>query len=314
MSYIRKKIRNGKVYLEEVESKRINGKVVQRHIRYVGKEADGKTILSSSISDASIDQVKLFGPLLVLDHLSKELGLSKILGKFGDEILSMVYAHCLDYKSVNQMSQWFERTDLNMLLSIEKLTEARLLNALDSLESFDEAKLQKNIYDAVLKNYEFDPKGIVYDVTNTYLYGKRCPFGKYGKDKEGVKGRPLIQIGLGVTKDDGIPLFHKVFDGNVHDSKTLQDMITAFGTYGIKDGLLLFDRGISSKKNQLDIDVLDWKVICGLPLDLGLKRLVDDITANENFLEFKNRIRLNKTIFYTITTLIPQFKIVKFHL
>jgi hypothetical protein len=61
MSYIRKRKRNGKVYLEEVESKRIDGKVVQKHIRYVGREADGKTILSASISDLEIEQVKVHG-------------------------------------------------------------------------------------------------------------------------------------------------------------------------------------------------------------------------------------------------------------
>ena len=39
------------------------------------------------------------------------------LGAFTDELLSMVYAHCLDYQSVNQMARWYERTDLNMMLS-----------------------------------------------------------------------------------------------------------------------------------------------------------------------------------------------------
>ena len=38
MSYIRKIKKNGKVYLAEVEGKRINGKVVQKHIRYIGKK------------------------------------------------------------------------------------------------------------------------------------------------------------------------------------------------------------------------------------------------------------------------------------
>ena len=44
MSFIRKVKIGNKIYLSEVENKRINGKVVQKHIRYVGKEADGNTI------------------------------------------------------------------------------------------------------------------------------------------------------------------------------------------------------------------------------------------------------------------------------
>ena len=99
----------------------------------------------------------------------------------------MVCAHCLDYKSVNQMSEWFERTDLNMLLGLEWVTEARLLQALDHLESMNAVQLQKTIFESVKTQYDIDDKGVVYDVTNTYLYGKKCPFAKEGKDKEGVK-------------------------------------------------------------------------------------------------------------------------------
>ena len=61
ISFIRKLKRNGRIYLAEVENRWVGGKVVQRHIRYVGREADGKTILSASISNVQIEQVKLYG-------------------------------------------------------------------------------------------------------------------------------------------------------------------------------------------------------------------------------------------------------------
>lgn len=277
MSFIRKIKKGSRIYLAEVENKRINGKVIQHHIQYIGKEADNKTILSTSISDVSIDKVKLYGPLLVLHHLASEIKLSSILGKFGDEILSLVYAHCLDYRSIKQMPQWFERTDLNMLLDLEGLTESRLVDALDYLKPQELSRLQKEIFDSVKVRYNLSSKGIIYDVTNTYLYGKNCPFGKLGKDKEGVKGRPLIQIGLGVTKEEGVPLFHKIFDGNIHDSRTLQDVITTFQDYNIEEGLIIFDRGIGSKNNYNYIKALKWNVLCGLPLNSPLKKIIRDI-------------------------------------
>jgi hypothetical protein len=126
MSFIRRIRRGNKVYLAEVENLRINGKVVQRHIRYVGREADGKTVVSASLSDAEIEQVKVYGPLLVLHHLAKEIGLPERLGAYSQEILSMVYAHCLDYRSLNHMPKWFERTDLNLMLDLDGSTEKRL--------------------------------------------------------------------------------------------------------------------------------------------------------------------------------------------
>jgi len=42
MSFIRKIKRNGKIYLAEVETRWVNGRAVQKHMRYIGKEVDGK--------------------------------------------------------------------------------------------------------------------------------------------------------------------------------------------------------------------------------------------------------------------------------
>ncbi|OFZ47058.1 MAG: hypothetical protein A2504_00305 [Bdellovibrionales bacterium RIFOXYD12_FULL_39_22] len=69
MSFIRERKRNGQIYLEEVENIRVDGKIVQRFIRHIGREADGKTVLSCSISEARIDSVKLSGPLMVLHSI-----------------------------------------------------------------------------------------------------------------------------------------------------------------------------------------------------------------------------------------------------
>lgn len=298
MSYIKRSKKNGKVYLSEVESKKINGKVVTKHIRYLGKEVDGETILSSSISNLEVEQVKVYGPLLILNHIAEEIKLSSMLGEYGDEILSMVYAHCLNYESVTKMPEWFKRTDLNVILNLDELTEHRLLMAMDSLEEKEPLALQKQIFNAVSKKYNISNKGLVYDVTNTYFCGTKCELGKLGKDKEGVKGRPLIQIGLGVTQKEGIPVFHKTFHGNIHDSRTFQDMIISFNKYGIQNGIVVFDRGISSKQNQVNIKDLKWKVLCGLPIGTELKKLLRNTIKNKKFVTFKNRIKLNKTIFY----------------
>jgi hypothetical protein len=57
MSFIRKIKKGDKTYLAEVENRRVEGKVVQRFIRYVGKQADGRTVLSTSLSDVEVAKV-----------------------------------------------------------------------------------------------------------------------------------------------------------------------------------------------------------------------------------------------------------------
>jgi len=173
--------------------------------------------------------------------------------------------------------------------------------SLDFLESKDIEKLQKDIFENVKKVYKLSSFGLIYDVTNTYFCGKKCSIGKFGKDKDGVSGRPLIQIGLGVTFNQGIPIFHKVFDGNIHDSKTLRDIVTTFQNYKIRRGIFVFDRGITSKVNLSEIkNILKWDVLCGLALNPSLKKTLRMTIKTEKIVQYSNRIRLKNAIFYVI--------------
>src|ERR1035441_3882818 len=82
MSFIRQIKRKGRVYLAEVENRWIKGKCVQRHLRYVGRQADGQTLVSASLSEAQVQSVKVYGPLLLLHHLAQDIGLPNHLGTY----------------------------------------------------------------------------------------------------------------------------------------------------------------------------------------------------------------------------------------
>ena len=236
--------------------------------------------------------MELYSPLLT--NLRRD-----VLGPYSQEILSLVYAHCLDYRSLNHMPSWFERSDLNFLLNLEGLTEKRLVGAFNSLEALDAEAWQRQLFEGVCRQYRLRPSGVIYDVTNTYLYGRRCPLAKPGHDKEEVKGRPLIQIGLGVTQEEGFPLFHKVFDGNVHDARTLQDLVSLFGTYHLGPGLFIYDRGIVSKRNLKDIKHLHWDTLCGIPLNEHLKKFWRPCANSQQMMQLPYRQRVGQTVFYT---------------
>jgi len=169
---------------------------------------------------------------------------------------------------------------------------------LDYLEGLPAEAWQQEMFESVCRHYRLRPAGVVYDVTNTYLYGRSCSLGKLGKDKEGVKGRPLIQIGLAITQEEGFPLFHKVFDGNVHDARTLRDLVTQFGYYRLGPGLFIYDRGIVSKRNLKDVKDLHWDTLCGVPLNPALKKIWRPWANPERMLEFSNRVQVGSSVFY----------------
>jgi hypothetical protein len=111
-------------------------------------------VVSVSLSEAEIEQVKVYDPLLVVHHLAKKIGLPERHGPYSQEILSIVYAHCLDYRSLNHMPKWFERTDLNFLLHLDGLTEKRLLNALDHLDDMDAEAFQREMFQSLCRPIE----------------------------------------------------------------------------------------------------------------------------------------------------------------
>jgi len=297
MSFIRKIKKGGQTYLAEVEGKRINGKVVQKHIRYVGKEINGKVIKAGTIENTEVTKVTTWAPLLILNTLAKQIGLSENLGDYGDYLLSLAYAHCLESKSLNKMKEWYERTDLHNILNIDEISEKKLYNALDSINEKNLIPIQKAIFNSVKDKYNLESQGYIFDVTNIYFYGTECSIAKKGKNKDG-KNKPQVQIGLAVTEKEGIPIFHKTYEGNIIDPRIFHDLVPSFHELDIKDLYIVWDRGISSEENILDAKKAGFNVICGLPIKLNIKDYVRDIKKQKDLLDFKNRIRLKKSIFY----------------
>lgn len=298
MSFIRK-IKKGKsIYLVEVESYRKNGKIKQRYIRYVGREADGKRFLSGSIENAQVTKVSVFGPLLVLDEIANQINLRKTLRNYPDEILSMVYSHCIDPKSLNKMKDWFSKTELNHILNLKKLTERKLINAFDSIN--DEKRiafLQDGIFESVNNKFNPNKETLFYDVTNIYFYGTKCGIAKRGKNKGGGYRRQ-VQIGLAVTKE-GFPIFHKVFEGNVFDSRTLFDVMKEMKDWKIEHPTFVWDRGVTSKINVKDAKKLGFEVLCGLAKKGKIKEEIDE-AIQEDFIKLKNRVQLKNSSFYVL--------------
>ena len=294
MTFI-KRINRGKyTYLAEVKSVRVGTKVKHEFIRYVGKEVDNKTILSGSIERSKITSVTVYGPLLVLHNIAESLGLPTIFGEIAPYILSLVYAHCVEPGSLASVEKWYSRTDLKHILGLESVTYDKLLKALDFLDG-REKEIQKSLFCAAQDLLNLAPEGVFYDVTNVYFYGSECEIAKKGHNKEG-KSFDQIQIGLAVTKDEKIPIFHKVFEGNIHDAKTIRHFFDDFDTE-IR-AWIVWDRGVTSRENIADALKAKFHVLCGVPLKGNVTQLVDETLQTNNIAQYENRVVLTKTTLY----------------
>lgn len=297
MVFVRRYKRGAYTYLAEVESYRENGKIKQRFVKYIGREVDGKTVLSCSVSEAEITGVKIYGPLLILNEIARRFNLSRLLGLYGEELLSLAYAHCVEPNSLKKIVEWYQRTDINCLLELDNVTYQTLLDALDSVKGLNAQVVQENIFKSVRDELGLEPKGLFYDITNAYFYGVCCPLAKKGQNSDGVS-RPQIQIALAVTKAEGLPVFHRVFAGNIFDSRTLPDILVDLKNLRITDSTLVWDRGTTSKINVKAAKEAGFEVICGMALKGNVKDIAMQTVQGGKIAIAQNRVRLRSTTFY----------------
>lgn len=297
MTFIKRIKIGGKIYLAEVKSVRKGNEVRHEFIRYVGKERDGKQMLSGSIHGARIDKVSIYGSLLIIDAIAKDIGLSELLGEKGDYSLSLAYGQCIAPNSTRKLAEWFERTEINSLLNIPDLSYKKLLEALDNVQGERGDFLQTRIFNRLKERIDLKPEGYFYDVTNACFYGLHCPLAKKKKKPKSMN-LPQIQIGLAVTKDESIPIFHKVFEGNIHDARTLKDIMIMFREHDIKDAFMVWDRGVTSKTNIEEAKEAGFEVLCGLALKGNAKAVTERTILKENLNSIKYRVRLRSATFY----------------
>jgi len=59
----------------------VNGKVIQRVIKYIGKEIKGKIIRRVRTDEVQVKAVKQYADVLVIHKLARMLDLEKLLGE-----------------------------------------------------------------------------------------------------------------------------------------------------------------------------------------------------------------------------------------
>jgi len=298
MPFIRKIKRGNRIYLAEVENIRDGVKVRQKLIRYLGLDpACVQNDIPFKINDLKVGPVKVFGPVIALESIARELGFFDLLGDITTPILTLVFAHCLEYRSVDDAKEWYETTDLPNIFGYQKMPINMLHNAIETLSKRDSSLIQKSVFENLCNLLGEDSSGVVYDATNTHLAGTRSSLANKGKDKEGVRGRKLIQIGLGVTRHLGIPIFHHTREGNIHDTMMFREAIQQFNEMGIHKGLMVFDRGITSKTCVLELANTGWHSLAGMPIHKGVKAAISNLDL-EGMQKFRNIVVQGDTEFF----------------
>jgi transposase len=163
---------------------------------------------------------------------------------------------------------WYRRTALEELLGVstQKVHTDRLYAGLDWLLAHKQA-IEKHLKERLGELFDLKYDLLLYDVTSTYFEGecRNNPMARYGYSRDNRPDCLQVCIGLVVT-DDGIPLGYEVFDGNTHDSKTVEQIVRAMESkYGRANRIWVMDRGMVSEENLRFVRGRGGSYIVGTP-------------------------------------------------
>lgn len=294
MAFIRRIKKGNAIYLAKVESYREEGKVKQRVLEYIGKEEKGVPVQKVDINKIEIENVKHHVDVNILFQLSLELKLNYLLGKHNRAILALVIAHLICKGSILKISKWIERSTIKETLGIDELSTEMLYNALDYLDELDFNKIEQSIFEYWLRIAPHDRESFILDVTDTYYNGKHDT-SSLRKGKDG-KVSKLIQIGLGVSYENGFPIFHKSYNGNISNIKILEDLMRIMAARGIS--AIIMDRGFYSEANVQDLNKLKMEIIVGVKQSTGIKEKILNKIDREKIYTAHHQVKLKDTYVY----------------
>ena len=282
MAYLFSKIVKSKRYYYLGENKRLDGQSRRVSETYLGSADSLKKFLESNSAPKEIESLS-YGLPAALMNLSEEIEFVKVIDSncpkrkqglsVGEHILIDLINRIDEQHSHNKLGDWFSKTILRKIFKINKsyLSSQNYWNHWQYLTEENIDKIQKELLPKIIK--DLDLSQIFYDPTNfsTFIEDKhndkpngmkrhKISLSNYGKPKSGIRGLRQINLALLVTKDFGIPLWHKPFEGNINDVTFFKEFINSLMnkieifSKQCKSITITFDKGNNSPKNIERVD------------------------------------------------------------
>ena len=222
------------------------------------RSVSGTVINGVLLDEIQTEQVVELGPQLVAMKAWDALDFTPMLHNLGMNPTAiataqvMVANRLIEPLSEWALIDWAQRTALPELLDVRlsRTTKDRLYRVSDELLKHRKP-IETTLRDKTRDLFSLKRSVILYDVTNTHFEGvcAKNPKAKHGKNKQ--QRNDCRQVAVGMAFDEnGFPLAHEVFEGNIADTKTLRRILArlALPEAGLKPVVIL-DAGFASKEN-----------------------------------------------------------------
>jgi len=217
------------------------------------------SIIEVDSDRVDVEQAREAGPVHVGHQIWQQLKLDNILrhAELSERARIVTEAMTLNRLiyplSEHAMPNWIRRTALSDILNedFSKLEDESLYRNLDRLYPKREL-IERELAEQEKTLFNLDDTVYLYDLTSTYFEGEAC-LNKQAKRGYSRDKRPdCKQVVVGLVLDrDGFPKAHEVFDGNVQDRQTVDQMLDILEKRTGKkaDATVIVDRGMAFDEN-----------------------------------------------------------------
>jgi len=156
-----------------------------------------------------------------------------------DLVLAMIAQRLIHPCSKLATTRLWHSSTLAQELGVEDADEDELYEALDWL-----GERQRRIERKLARRHLQENGLTLYDVSSSSYEGHTCPLARYGYNRDGKKGLPVVVYGV-ITNGIGCPVAVDVYPGNTGDPSTVPDQVEKLrGNFGLERVLLVGDRGM----------------------------------------------------------------------
>lgn len=175
----------------------------------------------------------------------------------GQYLLLAAINRAVSPTSKAQFADWYRQTVLTRLLPADPaaLSSQSFWNHMDLVTADHVLECEKQITQRLVQRFQLDLRALVYNGTNFFTYiNTRTPaeLPQRGHNKQKRGDLRQVSLGLLVSADFHIPLFHKVYAGNVNDSTEFRSLTEELSAHyrrlseSCDHITLVFDKGNNS--------------------------------------------------------------------
>ena len=289
MGTIIHKMKKGRPYYYAVESARVNGKPRIVWQKYLGT-VDAIVARTEGTKPPEPKEAVLFeaGGVAALTRIAQRLSFVDVINEVAPKRKQGVsVGHYLLLAALNRalapcsklaIGDWYEQTILRRLWRFDKavFSSQRFWDHMSMVSEEAIDSIQKALVMRVRQEFGLDAEVLLYDTTNFFTFlatsNDRCTVAKRGRNK--AKRHDLRQVGLAllVSRDFQVPLFHKVYDGNIPDVSLFRslarELLARYRAGGGQKahGTLVFDKGNVSEDAMEQLVVAGQPFIAAVPL------------------------------------------------